>query len=150
MLVAYSLYGRLQRGQEINYLKELASRYVRVMPPVVALMMFGTFVLPILGSGPIYPMLINEQSELCKKTYWRSLLLIQNWFGFENICMTHTHHVGTDFELFIFAPFLIMMLYKFPRNTKVVIIILSLLSTFARFYTVYVKNLSSYILHNVE
>jgi len=94
MLTTYSFVGRLQRGQKINYWKEVAGRYFRVVPPMAALIIFGTFILPILGSGPQWNMLITEQSLLCKQNWWRNFLMIHNWFGFENICMTHTHHIG--------------------------------------------------------
>lgn len=150
MLVAYSFVGRLQRGQTINVMKEIAARYFRVMPPMAALMFFGTFILPLLGSGPQWNMLITNQSELCKQTWWRNLLMIHNWFGFENICMTHTHHVGTDFGLFLTAPFVVMFLFKRPREGSAAIFILALLSTIARFYTTYVREITVYVLFGLE
>lgn len=79
MLVAYSFIGRLQRGQRINALKEIAARYFRVVPPMAGIMLFGTFILPLLSNGPKWPMLITFQSELCKKTWWRNFLMIHNW-----------------------------------------------------------------------
>lgn len=88
MLVAYSFVGRLQRGQNINVIKEIAARYFRVIPPMAGLILFGTFILPLLGNGPQWNMLITYQSQLCKQTWWRNFLMIHNWFGFENICMT--------------------------------------------------------------
>jgi peptidoglycan/LPS O-acetylase OafA/YrhL len=148
MLASYSLYGKLQKGQKINSFKETLIRYLRLFPPLVSLIIFCTFILPKIGTGPLYPMLINEQSEMCKKTYWRNILMIHNWFGFENVCMSHTHHVGIDFQLFISAPLLVMMLYKFPVKSSIGIIILSILSTIGRFYVIYTRRLSSYILHN--
>ncbi|XP_070502430.1 nose resistant to fluoxetine protein 6-like [Chironomus tepperi] len=150
MLVSYSFVGRLRRGQSINGLKEIAARYFRVVPPMTALIIFGTFIFPIIGSGPQWPMLVDNQSELCKKTWWRSFLMIHNWFGFENICMTHTHHVGTDFELFLTAPILVTLLYKYPKKTSIGIFILATLSTIARFYTTYVNDLTVYVLFGLE
>ena len=145
MLVAYSFIGRLQRGQTINIIKEIAGRYFRVAPPMIALMIFGTFVLPLLGSGPQWNLLITFQSTLCKQTWWRSVFMIHNWFGFKNICMTHTHHIGTDFELFLIAPFLICLLFKWPKKGSMLIIGLATLSTFARYYISYVKEVSVYV-----
>lgn len=150
MLVSYSFIGRLKRGQSINAVKEIAARYFRVIPPMTALIIFGTFIFPIIGSGPQWPMLVDNQSELCKKTWWRSFLMIHNWFGFENICMTHTHHIGTDFELFLTAPILVTLLYKYPKKTTNVIYILAVLSTVARFYTTYTRNLTVYVLFGLE
>jgi peptidoglycan/LPS O-acetylase OafA/YrhL len=150
MLVAYSFVGRLQRGQNIKVLKEIAARYFRVVPPMAALIIFGTFILPILSNGPQWNMLITNQSQLCKVTWWRNFFMIHNWFGFENICMTHTHHVGTDFELFLCAPFIIMFLYKHPRKASATIFLLALASTIARFYITYKRNLSAYVLFGSE
>lgn len=150
MLVAYSFVGRLQRGQNINVLKEIAARYFRVVPPMAALIIFGTFILPLLGSGPQWPMLITYQADLCKQNWWRNFLMIHNWFGFENICMTHTHHVGTDFGLFLSAPFVILFLYKHPKKASVVIFLLALASTVARFYITYAKDMTVYVLFGLE
>ena len=150
MLVAYSFVGRLQRGQKINVYKEIAARYFRVVPPMAALILFGTFILPLLGSGPTWPMLINDQSELCKQTWWRNFLMIHNWFGFEKICMTHTHHVGTDFGLFLTAPFVIFYMFKSPRKASIVVFVLAMLSTIARFYVTYSRDLTVFVLFGIE
>ena len=145
MLVAYSFIGRLQRGSRINIIKEIAGRYFRIAPSMIALMIFGTFILPLLGSGPQWNLLITYQSTLCKQTWWRSILMIHNWFGFQNVCMTHTHHIGTDFELFLIAPFLIICLFKWPKNGTMLIIGLATLSTFARYYIIYMKEVTVYV-----
>lgn len=150
MLVTYSFIGRLQRSQNINILKELAIRYFRVMPPVAGLMIFGTFILPMLGSGPQWPMLIDDQVEICKKNWWRNFLMIHNWFGFENICMTHTHHVGTDFTLFVAGTILVTFLYRYPKRTTQLIIALSAISTAANFYVVYTREMTVYVLQRFE
>lgn len=150
MLISYSFIGRLQKNVKINITKEIAARYFRVVPPMAALILFGTFILPAISDGPQWGLLINNQAELCKVTWWRNFLMIHNWFGFENICMTHTHHVGTDFSLFLTAPFITIFLYKHPKGTSAIVFILAALSTAARFYTTYVKNLTVYVLFGVE
>jgi hypothetical protein len=150
MLVSYSFIGRLNRGQKINIAKEIAARYFRVVPPMAALMIFGTFILPIISDGPQWGMLINNQAELCKKNWWRNFFMIHNWFGFENICMTHTHHIGTDFELFLLAPFMVILLHKYPKSTSVVIFVLGVISTIGRFYVTYVRDLTVYVLFGLE
>jgi peptidoglycan/LPS O-acetylase OafA/YrhL len=150
MLVSYSFIGRLNRGQSINILKELAARYFRMVPPMAALIIFGTFVFPLVGSGPQWNMLVTNQAELCKKTWWRNFLMIHNWFGFENICMTHTHHVGNDFQLFLTSPFLVIFLHKYPKRTSIVILILALVSTVGRFYITHVRKMTVFVLFGIE
>lgn len=145
LLVSYSLIGRMQRGQRINILKEIAGRYFRIMPPMAALIIFATFVLPQLGSGPQWNMVINYQSELCKTTWWRTILMLHNWFGFENICITNTHHVGTDFELFIVALFFIIFIYFLPKEGMITTALFAVASTVARAYITYVKEITVYV-----
>lgn len=150
MLVSYSFIGRLNRGQTINITKEIAARYFRVVPPMAALMIFGTFILPIISDGPQWGLLINNQAELCKKTWWRNFFMIHNWFGFENICMTHTHHIGTDFELFLLAPFFVILLHKYPKGTGIVMLVLGIISTIGRFYVTFVRDMTVYVLFGIE
>lgn len=150
MLVSYSFIGRLNRGQTINIAKEIAARYFRVVPPMAALMIFGTFILPIISDGPQWGMLINNQAEMCKRNGWRNFFMIHNWFGFENICMTHTHHIGTDFELFLVTPLIVILLHKYPKSTGIGMFVLGVISTMGRFYVTYARDMTVYVLFGIE
>jgi peptidoglycan/LPS O-acetylase OafA/YrhL len=146
MLTAYSLFGKLKRHGKINILKEFASRYLRIMPPLAFLIAFCTFILPHLGGGPQWNLVVTHHSVICKQHWWRNLLFIHNWFGFSDMCLTHTHHVGIDTELFSVAPFLILALWKWPKNGARALIFLATLSTVARYYVTYTNELSNYVL----
>lgn len=145
LLVSYSLFGKLQKGQRLNIMREITARYLRFIPLIAVLILFSIFILPLLGSGPLWNRAINYQSDLCKQTWWRSLLMIHNWFGFENICMENTHHVGTDFQLFVVTIFLIILVHNAKKLGIVVIIVGAVASTIARFYVVYMRELVIYI-----
>lgn len=145
MLTAYSLLGQLQRNGRINIIKEFAKRYFRIMPPLAFLIVFCTFILPLLGSGPQWNLVVTHHSGICKQHWWRNLLFIHNWFGFSNMCLTHTHHVGIDTELFLVAPFLILLLWRWPKKGMKLIIGLATLSTIARYYVSYTHELSNYV-----
>lgn len=145
MLTAYSLLGKLQRSGKINIYKEFAGRYLRIMPPLAFLIVFCTFILPLLGDGPQWNLVVSQHSAICKQNWWRNLLFIHNWFGFSNMCLTHTHHVGIDTELFSIAPFLILALWRWPKKGLNMIIGLAAVSTIARYYVTYTHNLSNYV-----
>lgn len=145
LLVSYSIFGKLQRGQKLNIAKEILSRYLRFMPLIAVLIIFAIFILPLLGSGPLWNQSIIYQSEICKQTWWRSLLMIHNWFGFENICMENTHHIGSDFQLFVASIFLIILVHMNRKLGIFLIIALAVASTVARFYGVYTRELVIYI-----
>lgn len=145
MLLTYSFIGRLQKGQKIKVLNEIAARYFRIVPPLIALILITVYVVPLLGSGPLWGVAVTRVSSVCKQHWWRNLLFIQNWFGFENMCLLHTHHIGTDFELFLIATFLIILLFKKPKKGMILIIGLAIASTIARFYTTYTMKLAYFV-----
>lgn len=150
MLVSYSFIGKLQRGQRINIIKEYAARYMRITPSIVAIILFGTFIIPLLGSGPLWSSIVIHPATLCKSYWWRNLLFIHNWYRFEDMCMLHTHHVGTDFELFLIAPFIIYILFKSPKKGTILVFALAAISTIARLYTTYTKELAYFIPFGVK
>lgn len=144
-LVTQSFIARIKRGQKINIVSEIIGRYFRLIPSIVILIIFVTFILPNLGSGPLWPMLINYQSDLCKKTWLSSILMAQNLIGIENICMMHTHHVATDFQLFLIAPVIAVCLCKYPKRTVKFVMLLSAVSTLGRFLIVYFGDISVFM-----
>lgn len=108
---------------------------------------------------------VTHHSGICKKHWWRNLLFIHNYFGFENMCLTHTHvririryslkktllkydvlqHVGIDSQLFLVAPFFIYLIWKWPKKGLITVVGLALLSTAARFYVTFTRHLSNYV-----
>jgi peptidoglycan/LPS O-acetylase OafA/YrhL len=150
LLVSYATIGKLQRGRKVNIFKEISGRYLRIMPPMAALIIFATFILPKLGSGPQWNIIITFQADLCKKNCWRNFLLIHNWFGFENICMTHLHHVGTDFTLFIVGIFLVILMFKHERLGTFAIFTLATLASVRNFFMAIDTQINMYMLNGIE
>ena len=150
MLTAYSLIGRLQKGRKINLFEEYAGRYLRIMPPLAALILFCTYILPLLSSGPQWPLVITHQAVLCKEYWWRNLLFIHNWFGFKDMCLTHTHHIGIDTELFVVAPIFISLMWKWPKKGLFVVVTLAIISTVARYYVTFINGLTNYVYFGVR
>ncbi|CAO1376055.1 unnamed protein product [Diamesa tonsa] len=150
MLTTYTFIGRLQKGRKINFLEEYAGRYLRIMPPLAALILFCTYILPLLSSGPQWPLVITHQAVLCKEYWWRNLLFIHNWFGFKDMCLTHTHHVGIDTELFVVAPFFISLMWKWPKKGLFVVVTLAIFSTVARYYVTFTNGLTNYVYFGVS
>lgn len=148
-LTAYTIVGKLNRKQDVNVFKEILMRYLRFMPPMLCMIFFYAYILPLLGSGPKWPILMTYQSELCRKFYWRNLLMIHNIFGFENICMYNLHHIGTDFVLFIGAVIIIVALYKNYNALISTLTAIGILSAIATFAITYKEDLITYIYYGV-
>uniref|UniRef100_A0A1I8Q534 Nose resistant-to-fluoxetine protein N-terminal domain-containing protein n=1 Tax=Stomoxys calcitrans TaxID=35570 RepID=A0A1I8Q534_STOCA len=145
MLTAYSFFGRLNKGQPIKLKNEYLSRLIRIVPPLAALILFCTFILPMMGSGPQWNLVVGHHADICKQNWWRNLLFIHNYFGFGNMCLTHTHHLGIDTQLFTVAPLMIFTLWKWPRRGAMALMALALIATIGRYYVTVLYELSNYI-----
>lgn len=146
VLVAYSITSQLMTKRKINIAREYIMRYIRIMPNVMCIMLLTAYILPLVAQSTAQKtLIIDKPAELCVSNGWRNLLLIQNWFRFEEMCNLHSHHIGTDFELFLIAPFLLILLWKQPKRGYMAMISLGLLATALRFYETYTKNLTYFV-----
>ncbi|KAJ1519579.1 hypothetical protein ONE63_004854 [Megalurothrips usitatus] len=145
LLTSYAYVKKLERGQKINIVDELRNRLIRLVPSLAALILFCSFVLPWLGSGPMWNLVIKTHSDICKKHWWRNLLFIHNWFGFENMCLTHTHHVGIDTQLFMVSPLFVWLLWSKPKMGLGILGAIAAISTVLRYYYTYFYELSFFV-----
>ncbi|KAF7287125.1 hypothetical protein GWI33_002502 [Rhynchophorus ferrugineus] len=145
LLTSYSLIGKLNKNGNINVIQEYVSRICRIVPTFAALIAFCTFILPWMNDGPMWNMVVTHHSSICKQYWWRNLLFIHNYFGFKDMCLTHTHHLGIDTQLFFTSPFLVYILWKWPRKGFITLASLATLSTIARYYVTYTMKLNNYV-----
>lgn len=82
LLTSYTIIGRLKANQSPRIPQEYFSRFLRIVPMLGALISFCTFVLPELGAGPQWNLVVNKHAEICRETWWRNFLFIHNYYGF--------------------------------------------------------------------
>lgn len=170
LLTSYAIIGRLMNNQSPRIGQEYFSRFLRIVPTLAALVLFCTFILPELGQGPQWNLVVNQHADICKQNWWRNFLFIHNYFGFGEMvrvklvslffcytngkrtvlnidlqCLTHTHHLGIDTQLFILSPILILILWKWPKIGSLSLLSVAVFSTGARFYVTIAHNLSNYV-----
>lgn len=85
LLTSYAIIGRLQKNQSPRIFQEYAGRFIRIVPTLGALILFCTFILPHMDSGPQWNLVVTRHAGICKQHWWRNLLFIHNYFGFENM-----------------------------------------------------------------
>ncbi|XP_052900787.1 nose resistant to fluoxetine protein 6-like [Anopheles moucheti] len=144
-LTTFSFIERLQKGQKVRLPQEYVGRLLRIVPPLGALILFCTFILPFLSNGPLWNLVVTNHGDICKQYWWRNMLFIHNYFGFKNMCLTHTHHVGIDTELFFIAPLFIYCVWKWPRRGMIGLLTIALITTVHRFYVTYSLRLANYV-----
>lgn len=146
MLVAYSLTKKLRKGQKLQIAQEYIGRYIRIMPSIIFIMLMTIYVDPhLIGQNPQRALVIDTPAQLCKDFGWRNLLMIHNWFDSGEMCLLHTHHVGSDFQLFLIAPILLTVLCRWPKKGFYFILFLASASTCARFYVTYTRELMYFV-----
>lgn len=82
LLTSYAIIGRLKNNQSPRIGQEYFSRFLRIVPTLAALVLFCTFILPELGQGPQWNLVVNQHADICKQNWWRNFLFIHNYFGF--------------------------------------------------------------------
>ncbi|XP_075219173.1 drop dead [Lycorma delicatula] len=145
LLTSYAFLKHLNRSQSLDIPKEFISRLMRLIPTLGALILFCTFILPWLGSGPHWNLVIRHHAELCKVSWWKNILFIHNYFGFKNMCLTHTHHVGIDTQLFLVSPILVKIVWKWPKQGLTALLALGIYSTVLRFSATYFRQLNLFV-----
>ncbi|XP_033205713.2 nose resistant to fluoxetine protein 6-like [Bombus vosnesenskii] len=145
LLTSYSFIGKLKKTGNLDIKDEYISRLIRIVPPLATLILLCTYVIPYTGSGPQWNLVITEHANICKRTWWRNFLFIHNYFGFESMCLTHTHHLGIDTQLFVLSPLMVLLLYKKPKIGTIVLTMCALFSTALRYFVTYYRELSNYV-----
>lgn len=138
LLAAYTL-------SKFSPVKSIISRYIRLTATLVTVMIICAKYLPQMSYGPMWNMVITRHSDLCYKNWWRNLLYIQNLFGFKNMCLTHTHQLAIDFQLFIMAIPLIYLLRKSKAVALFVIAAIMSASTILRYQAVKNNDLATVV-----
>ncbi|CAF0906379.1 unnamed protein product [Didymodactylos carnosus] len=92
-------------------------RYLRLIPPYIMIFLLYIYVVPHIGSGPLwtakdFPM----KNEDCHNYWWAYFLLINNFVpgGRGTRCLGYFWYVSNDFQLFLLCPLLIVPLYYYP------------------------------------
>ncbi|KAH8272280.1 hypothetical protein KR044_006721, partial [Drosophila immigrans] len=116
-------------------------RYLRLTPMVGLAICAYLSILPILGTGPIFKAFNNYNVKACQETWFWTLLYVQNYVVPDN-CLPHSWYLSVDMQLYLFAPFLIIALYKWGKKAVAVIVILMLLLAGCLFSMMLIKGYS--------
>ncbi len=84
--------------KKFSYISFFALRYLRLTPQL-AIFLLLTTLLPPLFDGPIWFSYMGKISDNCARTWWHSLLYLQDFIDFEHICGIHTWFLANDMQL---------------------------------------------------
>lgn len=104
------------RGGRINILVLYFHRYLRLTPLLVVSILFSTTIMQYLGSGPLWPGLIEMFRGQCQRNWLSTLLYVQNYANANDVCFGHSWYLSVDTQLFVISPFVMYLIYKFKSK----------------------------------
>ncbi|CAH2091699.1 unnamed protein product [Euphydryas editha] len=129
---------------------KLISRYIRLTPALLVVVLFYAYVWDDISSGPMWGVLVTKNAEVCRQGWWWNLLYVQNYYGFEDMCAPQTHHMALDFQLTVIGGLIIWAIQSEVPFSTTVMPILHLLSAYSRYTTFRDHRLTALAYHGVS
>ncbi|XP_046978716.1 nose resistant to fluoxetine protein 6 [Vanessa cardui] len=149
-LNAHNLLQDLEKKGTINFKDRMLARWFRLFPMFLSIMLFCTYILPDVNNGPQWNLVVEEHSRVCEKNMWKSFLFIHNYFGFEEMCLTHTHQIGMDMQLYVATLPLMYILWKFRKTGLALIVGIAAASTVLRYLAIHWYDISMFVYYGIS
>lgn len=149
-LLALNCSKEFDRINRSAWIKRYIARYLRLVFPLLAILLFNTWLFEHIDNGPQWGTLIKQNADLCKANIWKNLLFISNWFPAQAQCALHFSEFAVTFQLFLIMP---AFIWSFNRNEDISIAIFSILigfSTALNFSDTISQRLSPVIFHGMK
>ncbi|XP_033226510.1 nose resistant to fluoxetine protein 6-like [Belonocnema kinseyi] len=115
-LMTYLVLKEMSNGKKFNIFLYYIHRYIRLTPVVGMLLLITIFILPHLGSGPIWEKsLKNILSGTCEQKWWTLLVYVQNYVRTDIECLGHTWYLAADMHFYWISPIILIPLMKKPK-----------------------------------
>lgn len=97
----------------------LLHRFARLLPVYAYVLFFYTHLLPLVGSGPLWPQ-VQPMGEACTRTWWTNLLFVNNLVGEGDAvgtagCMGWSWYLANDMQFFALAALALPFYAALPR-----------------------------------
>ncbi|KAJ8667289.1 hypothetical protein QAD02_008951 [Eretmocerus hayati] len=115
LLTCYGLLHRLDKMKHINFFTAILSRFWRLTPVYFFIVLFHAYILPHVGSGPLWSSIIDQQADNCASTWWAHLLYLNTYRTMDRLCIFQSWYLSVDFHCYVLSIFLIHEFWKRPR-----------------------------------
>ncbi|XP_023236523.1 nose resistant to fluoxetine protein 6-like [Centruroides sculpturatus] len=128
VLMTYSTWKILEKNNgRLNIMKLLLRRYWRLTPSLVVAMTIP-FIIPLMGSGPLWNIGMQQGIDSCKNRWWANLLYIQNIWKFNEICLPHSWYLASLMQCHLIGILLLLIGFRWKLIGLVLGIVLLLIS----------------------
>ncbi|CAH2063670.1 unnamed protein product, partial [Iphiclides podalirius] len=141
---------RISKDSDSGALRRIISRYLRLTPALLAVILFYAYVWDITSVGPMWGTLVTKNSEKCKEGWWWNVLYLQNYFGFEEMCAPQTHQLALDMQLSILGGVVVWAMQSDMPVLKAVLPTLHVWTAFSRYKTARDHRLTMLAYHGVS
>lgn len=112
MLVCYNATKLIKIGKKhFSFTMFVVHRLWRLLPVYIYVIAF-VFLYPILGSGPFYHRVKDQNLEACQRNWWSNLLFINNFYDTQNICVGHGWYLSADMQFYLGSLVIILPLMR--------------------------------------
>ncbi|XP_069355746.1 nose resistant to fluoxetine protein 6-like isoform X1 [Maniola hyperantus] len=108
--------GVMSSSNHFSPLHMILKRYIRFAWMLGFLLLLSMQVLVRSGDGPLWPRIAEEEADVCKKTWWLTLLMLGNYVDTANICYPILWTVPCDFHLSIVG---VIIIWLFKKNHRI-------------------------------
>ncbi|XP_028173605.1 nose resistant to fluoxetine protein 6-like [Ostrinia furnacalis] len=124
----------------------MIKRIIRMYPVYLLLLGFGATWWKSMGDGPMWPLILANESDVCRKKFWISAGFLQTFFRRKELCLVQTWIMAVDMQIHLFTLFLILVLLKYRQHAVKVISALLVVATAILAHQAYKHELvSSYL-----
>ncbi|CAH1370108.1 unnamed protein product, partial [Tenebrio molitor] len=103
-------------------------RLLRLIPALVATILISVSVVKYVTEGPVWHSVLKKYLTNCKETWWTTLLFVNNFVKYDDVCIQQTWYLSVDTQLYAMAPLILFSIKKNPTRTFLVIITLCFVS----------------------
>ncbi|XP_062135235.1 nose resistant to fluoxetine protein 6 [Drosophila sulfurigaster albostrigata] len=105
------------------YFRVFFTRYFRMLPSLVMLILCNATILSRLGDGPFWRHLTEAERIFCRSNWWKNVFFVNNYL-LEESCAQQTWYMGADMQLFELFLILIIIMKKHPGLTRIIYVVL--------------------------
>ncbi|XP_022165577.1 nose resistant to fluoxetine protein 6-like isoform X2 [Myzus persicae] len=106
---------RLRSGKSLKFMFLIIYRIIRIFPTYITVIVIFAFVLPFMGDGPLWKLIVYPEAEFCRKNWWTNLLFINNYVHSNEMCMVHAWYLACDMHFFIIGIFLTYIIWRWNK-----------------------------------
>ncbi|KAH8387642.1 hypothetical protein KR093_008506, partial [Drosophila rubida] len=149
-LVAHQLAHQMETTCRLGFVRNVATKAVRYVPSVLAVLGFQTWLLPHLGAGPLWQLLVGENARLCEENMWRSALSVQNTADMEDMCSPLTVQLSLDLQLYFLGALVVWLYFTDPEAGFFLCGAFHAMSVAARFSRTQREHLAPSMFHGIH